>query len=644
MPFQHTGHKIKLNHSNALPNYILSLWVESEGEAIDVSGNRFERRFKAASVSSGRLRDRKVTGRKTEHFTDCDSLWSYIFGFTRGNYTTWLVGHSVLPHLIYAGLPLRFSRGEISIDKPRSKRTREDNDEENPHAQALAVIESPPTIIGCRVGATQGRIVIVDYANWFPGELPTESLPAETATTDSDLEGNTDDGIRSRSNRKAEFIHRSFESLIKWVGDNEMGMFRYTASAQAIGAYRHRFMERQIYVHDNSAVSQLERTAYYGGRSECFYIGNIDETVYQLDVNALFPAVMREHSYPYMLHRYENREQLLELQPSIDWSASVAEVQIHTDKPLYPLRTDTHVIFPVGTFRTVLAGCELYRAAREGIIQKVGSWAEYKMGSLFTKFVDELWAMRQRYKEQGNVEYEKFTKRIMNSLYGKFAQLTPSWVNVPTNWSMLPFTKESRLDSKTGHWTTFRSIGWQCQRLAERTIKPGSFYAIAAMVTANARSRMDHVRRVCGSRNCLYQGVDSIVATERGLSNLRESNLVANGALGRLRIEHSCNYGVIRGISDYQLGSKVVLSSRSLNSEVTDLGEIRQHKYYVMDHLFKNGPVDYIEERVEEWQRRNGYNKGHVQPDGWVLPFELGTKATSASDGSKPSFSATDAN
>lgn len=637
MQYQRTGHRIKLNHSNALPNYLISIHVESERRYVDNSTTRWQHSFKSAAICIGRLRDKKMTGLRTEWFDDPDKLLQAIFAYTRSNYTTWLVGHNVLPQLIYCGLPGCFQRGEISIDKPRSKRTREDNDEENVHASALAVIESPPTIIGCRVGTTQGRIVIVDYANWFPGEFSTGNVSDEPISADTSPERHDNDRIRSLTCRRAEEINTAFTKLIQWVGDNQMGLFRYTASAQAMGAYRHRFMQRQIYVHDNETIQTLERRAYYGGRSECFYVGPLDQDVYQLDVNALFPYVMRNNHFPYMLNRFELREALIALQPSIDYSAAVAEVEITTDKPLYPLRTDTHVIFPTGTFRTVLAGCELYAAHRAGHINRVGSWSEYKMGPLFELFVDELWGMRQRYKQEGNKLYEQFTKRIMNSLYGKFAQLTPAWVNVPADWTMLPFTTESRRDGQTGKWTTLRAIGWQCQKLAQRTIKPGSFYAIAAMVTAYARSRMDHIRRVTGRPHCYYQGVDGIITNSTGYHNLSDNGDIAPDRLGGMRLEYKANFGVIRGISDYQIGSKVVISSRSLNSEVTDLGEVMQHRYYVMDHLFKNGPTNTVEERLEQWERQSIYKKGYADASGWVLPFELGMKATSASVGSKPS-------
>lgn len=248
--------------------------------------------------------------------------------------------------------------------------------------------------------------------------------------------------------------------------------------------------------------------------------------------------------------------------------------------------------------------------------------------------------MRQEYKEAGNVLYEQFAKRIMNSLYGKFAQLTPSWLNVPNDYSMLPFTTESRLTHATNEWTQFRSIGWQVQKLTERTEKEGSFYAISAFVTAAARRRMDRIRNVAGKKRVLYQGVDSVITNGEGKRNLLNAGEIVPGRLGKLREEHSAGSGTIRGISDYELGDKIVLSSRCLNHEKNALGDITQHRTYIMQHLFRNGPIDHIERKAEEWQRRSKYQKGDIQPDGWVEPLALGAEPNSSSSGSKPELAA----
>lgn len=634
--YQRTGHRIKLNHSGALPRYIISMQVTANKVQDGVNTAWFSHRFRSVSCVSGRLCRGKIYGKQAYTFHDAESFWQWLEGFTRPNYTTWLIGKSILPQLILCGMPQRFQCGAISIDRPRSKRKKVNADGTEMDNGALAVIESPPTIIGIRVGSTQGRLVAVDLLNWFPSGIPTDETAKRPKAAEACPNRDNNDRAGLLAAGEAEKIHNHFTRLIEWVSDNDMGLFRYTASGQAFGAYRHRFMKQQIYVHDNTQVQRQERKAYFGGRSDMFRSGLIRTMSYQLDVNALFPAAMRDGWFPYCLSRYEHRGEFLALLPAIDWSASVAEVEICTNKPLYPLRTDRHVIYPIGRFRTVLCGQELYRAAKQGCILAVGSWSEYKLGQLFHEWVTVLWQMRQEYKRTGNSLYEQFTKFTMNSLYGKFAQLTPGWVNVTDDYTMLPWTTESRRAGPIGEWVRYRSIGWQVQKLCERKERPSSFYAISAFVTSAARVRMDNYRIAAGRHNVLYQGVDSLIVNQWGYDNLIANGDVSQTEIGKLRLEHSADFGEIRGISDYELGHKVVLSSRAINSEVTDLGDVIQHRQYIKEHLFKDGPIDNVIEKLEPWERQATYAKGVVSPDGWVEPFELGGNPMSALLGSKP--------
>jgi len=64
-------------------------------------------------------------------------------------------------------------------------------------------------------------------------------------------------------------------------------------------------MKEKIYIHDQVTTSEFEREAYFGGRVECFRLGNFtDEFFYNIDVNSMFPSVMKENLYPVKLKNY----------------------------------------------------------------------------------------------------------------------------------------------------------------------------------------------------------------------------------------------------------------------------------------------------------------------------------------------------
>ena len=153
--------------------------LKPKKEKADVCGRTTEHSFGSATIVSCRLVSNDAVSVKTLTFDSVDSLWEYIYSFTKSNFTTWLVGHDVLYSLILCGLPYRFQCGELSIDKPRAKRKRENNDPEDPHTFGLAVIEGPPTIIGCRVGQTQGELLSLIPSTGFAETYLPEQCPTK---------------------------------------------------------------------------------------------------------------------------------------------------------------------------------------------------------------------------------------------------------------------------------------------------------------------------------------------------------------------------------------------------------------------------------------------------------------------------------
>lgn len=615
--------RTKFNHSNALPRYIISFDAETLPDQTDISGRKFTHRFRLATATCGRLRGTEISEVKRYRFTSTDEFWAWLVSMTASNYTTWLVSHNALFDMIICGFMQRFETGEITIDWPRSKRKREDNNEDNTFASGLCVIESPPTIIASRIGITQGRLVIIDSLNWFPVSLRSlgESIGLEKMPMPDFLE--PDSAWFPYCQRDSDILFETFTQLIKWVKSNDMGMFRYTAPSQAMSAYRHRFMKSNIYTHSNLVVKQLERDGYFGGRTEVFKMGEIKEQVYQLDVNALFPAVMRGGFYPCILHKSDMRTDYTSDLPDIKWESCVAEVLLETYESIFPCRSTFVTTYPIGRFYTVLCGKELEYAIKQNYVKKVCRWAEYRLADLFTLWVDELWELRQRYKTTGNNIYADFVKRIMNSLYGKFGQRPPKWENCPNDYSGLPWTTWPQYNDVTKLTEVFRMFGWQLQKKSRGGEIETSFVAIPAFVTSAARLHMNKLRTIAGRGNIYYQGVDGLIATQMGFYNLTVANEIQQSELGKLRLITSVNCGEIMGCSDYRLGDKVIIAGRSRPNDIAESAEILTRKFYSARSMFAGQAATSIDEEIQPWNRSQEYIKGVIGQDGWVKPFNL---------------------
>ncbi len=620
---QRTGRRLPGNKSSMLPRHLITFDAETLPTKMDTAGRKFSHSFRLATATIGRIVGTEARAVKRYRFTSTDEWWRWLKSVTACNYTTWLVSHNALFDLVVCGFMDKFEKGELAIEWPRQKRSKQDGDGPQVFSSANAVIESPPTIIAAKIAENQARIVILDTLNWFPvalremGErcgLKKLTMP-EFSAPDSDW--------FTYCQRDSDILFKTFTELIKWVKDNDFGMFRYTAPAQAMAAYRHKYMNIPILVHDNEQVKALERQAYFGGRTEVFRKGAINQEVYQLDINSLFPSVMHGGRFPHILDRYEIRAERIPLEPAIEWENSVAEVTLTTTEPIFPIRTRHCVIYPTGTFNTALCGEELKYAHSHGYIDRVGSWAEYRTAPIFTKWVSGLYAKRLAYKKTGDTLYADFTKKLLNSLYGKWGEKSPRWVNVSDSYAGKPWDSWTEYDPGSGGAISFRMFGWQLQRKAEPTETAKSFVAISAFVTAAARVRMNSLRLIAGPSCVFYQGVDGLIVTVAGYRRLEAAGELHDSELGRLRLVTTANDGEIIGCSDYRLGDKVIISGMSRNREELTDGSVLQRKFYAAGALFNGKALTEITEELQEWKRSTIVRKGTVGRDGWVNPYVL---------------------
>lgn len=635
---QTTGRRIRKNHCNAIPRYILAVDTESIRVQHSVEAGQFVHSLRLGVAITGRIVKESVVSKATTVFRSPAEFWALLEKLSGPRHTVWVIAHKLLWDLIELHFVDEFDECRLAIDTPRSKRKREKNDESDPHTAGIAVLKSPPTIIGARVIRTQGRVLFLDSLNWF--QCPLREIGDAIGLCKGRLPdwNSPERDWADYCTRDAEILFRAFTELLTFVRKQDLGMFRYTVAGQAFAAYRHRFMRQEIYAHDNRAIKGIERNGYFGGRVEVFKHGAIDETVYQFDCNALFPSVMSTGFYPFRLERFRLPESYSQTLPLINWGDSIAECVLNTDEPIYPFRTIKHVLYPKGEFRTVLCGSELLHAYSRGHIIAVKSWAEYETGNLFSLYVKDLWKMRQHFKGTSNRLYESIIKLLMNGLYGKFAQLSPDWQPVPNRIAHFPWLQWVERDWTTGETTEFRSIGWQVQKSCKREERDDTLVAIATFVTSAARMRMNHFRCIAGNKNVYYQGVDSLIVNSTGKSNLELAGEANESEIGKLRLELCTNSGRIYGCSDYTLGTKTVTAGRFRQEIEREGAEEMTVRFTGERALFTGCPPHEMTEHLVPFRRTMEYTKGTVGPDGWVSPpvLSLQDSAGTSNNGAAP--------
>ena len=546
---------------------------------------------------------RRAYGRHAEvmewiYFLHPDQFWQFVSEHTYDKNRLWIIARNVTfdftvvkgwTHLRRLGYKLKFfhNKGTCNIISVRNK---------------------------------SKSIVFLDSMNWFRESLAKTGERIGLPKLTIDFKTCTESELKTYCHRDVEIELKNFLMFIRFLESNQVARLCYTAGSTAMAAFLLGHYNTKIYIHNNEQAINLERESYKGGRVECFYIGELNnDNYYLLDVNSLYPFVMRNNDYPVKYKKILHKTTPDNLRKLLKNRAVTARVLIDTDEPVYAVRRE-RTMFPVGRFWTTLTTPELKYAISKGHIKKVGVCVVYEQENIFKSFIDKFYDMRLKFKSIGNSEYEQFCKYIMNKLYGKFGQKGENWTKIgecpgEPDREELVFNMNGRRVTKLryllGQVFTMTGVG-ECF---------DSFPAISAHVTGYARLYLWSLMQKAGWGNYFYCDTDSLIVNRIGLSNLADT--MSPTELGYLKIDDTVKTVTIRGLKDYSTITKTVTKGIRKNAVKLSDGVYTQEKWPSFRGLLRSGqPEDYVVETITKHLTRN-YTKGTVTPSGVVLPYVL---------------------
>ncbi len=440
-----------------------------------------------------------------------------------------------------------------------------------------------------------------------------------------DFEKVSDKDLLEYCYRDTEIIYKSMLKWFDFIIEHDLGTFGITLPTQAFNAYRHRFMDYNIYIHDNVKVLALERRAYFGGRCECFFIGKrFKKPIYYLDINSMYPYMMKTKRMPRKLIGLKYKISIDEAMDNAQKHCVVVDCDIETTQPIYPLRLKNKTIFPVGKFSTSLCTGSFIRAVKLGHVKRITLIARYVDDYIFTKWVTELYGIRLKYMRTKNKVYTELMKRVLNQLYGKWGQKSDELIEEHFAQT-IAFTSERMYNNVIEKWVTVTHLGDY-----EKTIIEGvnegsqSFPAISAHVTDYARLYLWDMTVKAGKQNVYYMDTDCLFVNQAGYDRLKTR--LHKTRLGAFKLEAKSNRLLIHGPKDYEFGEKkrmkgvsptaVEISPGTYSFDIFPgiKGELRpsMSKYYSIKKIQKT--------------LKRVYDKGTVTASGRVLPlvFPLG--------------------
>jgi hypothetical protein len=470
-------------------------------------------------------------------------------------------------------------------------------------------------------------IVFLDTMNYVRSSLKDLGDSIGLKKLDVDFNNVSNKDLRIYCRRDVEIIFKFVKEFIEFLKDNNLGSLKYTIAGTSLNVFKHKFLNnRKVLIHNHKKAIELERDSYKGGRTECFYLGNI-ENVYNLDVNSMYPFMMKECRVPIKLIGYSNKEKsgkdFIKFYENAKKYGYLVIADIDFNLPdgyndigiKALIDKKPSLIFPIGYIRSALTSLELDYVLNYGNIIKVHRIALYEGDYLFKDFVDYFYEARRRYKKNYNSAYSMMVKLILNSLYGKFGQKNPITRSLKFDDNFKIDHKEIYDIDKDGKEikTEVYRIGSEgLYETGEYEEARDSFVAIPSFISAYARLYLSKIIRIAERSNVFYTDTDSIFTNLDGIQRCKYAGLLGD-QIGQLKEDEYGNVE-LKGCKDYIFNNKRKIKGVKKDAIELDLdsGIYEQERFIRLKTALKYGLIKDQYVYTDEKILNRDYKKGSV--------------------------------
>lgn len=397
-------------------------------------------------------------------------------------------------------------------------------------------------------------LTILDNMNWFPMSLKVLGDSIGLPKYEVDFDTVSMKALAKYCKNDVEIMVRAQRLLHTLVQSEKGAEWRQTLPSMSFRLWFNAYKPRGYWSQRPKEIKLLERQSYHGGRVEVFRMKpKPNETVYKLDVNSMYPYVMIANKYPSRFIAYsEQVTKKLPISAFKEYTA-LAEVELKTDISAYPLVLDKKILYPIGTFTTWLCTPEIIYALEHNHVKSIKRIIWYFGDDLFGNYVSTFYAKRKEAKENNNLGMNATYKLLLNSLYGKFGQMSIEVVGEdidPNEEKHADYTIDSR--SNILHQLAY--YDHKRFTMIQKDESPLSFCAVASHVTAYARIYLWSLIEKAGLDNVFYCDTDSIFVNAKGKKNLEKD--IDEYELGSLKIEGKSNDCAFFVPKDYYFGDE----------------------------------------------------------------------------------------
>lgn len=655
----------KRNHKCEHPSRMVFYDTESTCMASETESGQAIHKFARGAASYWTYSGGVWNRRFKERFECASDFWKCTYNFLRSRKPTWAYTYNAAFNFTMLQGWCQLDYGYLRIIEESKAIGAESNDGNKAVKfwRGKTALDGLPFILECR--HNNGPLKLIDTLNYFNEPLRDIGIWVGHEQKPISLDCETHDIQFERLERNVEIIEKAILSLLNLWETEDLGNWQPTIASLAFSSFRHGKEKCQIVAHgdrkadDNERaaldaifgdpqmdafdITECERRSYYGGRTAVYFLGDIvagaipNESTSQhlfhkgrptisgpvtvLDVNSLFPFVMREYPHPIELIEAIKSPSFKTAQRLIDEFWCCADVELDTDATAYPCKTNNGTIYQIGRFLTALAGPELGSAVARGHVRTLGNLCVYYAGKPFSVFVDYWHARRSRAISGGSRIEGRFCKLIMNSLYGKLAQKTPLWqtcghVVPPVRWG--GFIGQPGIGEPP---CFMRSIAGVSQYQSAPRSCRHTFVAAAASVTSWAREYMRQLISICPSQSIVYMDTDSLFCLPVAVESLRSAGYLHQSQMGKLKDQGT--YGSVRifGLKDYELDGERVIAGLKANAEQISERLWKQVNFEGVKQIIQHDPDGTVGAKTVQFSPTATIPGHKVNWDGWCEPW-----------------------
>lgn len=485
---QHKPHWLPLPTSNTAPKRIITFDTETRWSTLNGSTVHSLRLWVACCRELVTV-DGQRTGAVTASGTTRAGLAEWMDRRTDPKGSTWVFAHNLHFDLAVSDLVVQLARRGYQLTD---------------HALTNSTVWA-------RMHKGGHRIVIADSHSWLGAKLDAVARLLGTRKLPLPDNDDSDDAWLARCRRDVEVLDAAMVQLIEWWRDNQLGPWGVTGTSCGWSAARRQMPRGLVLIDPDPGRRRLERDAVTGGRRDVWRVGRLPRSRYiEVDLRLAHLTACEQYPLPTRPLRAFDSLDVDSAELHGRFTGVIAECEVETETPRYPLTEAGRCWYPVGRFRTVLAGPELEHARDRGELRAIGKGCTYRLMPYLRP-----WAQWCRGLIDGDDPatpplVRLLAKQWSRSVPGKFAGHTSEVIDRRDGWCQT-WLVERGCHYPSGHKCAVLQIGGQEWTLLTDLDADECFPAVLAWVQSLTRMALNRMIDWFGSEQMVACNTDSVI-------------------------------------------------------------------------------------------------------------------------------------